>query len=577
TERDILEVIPNLEDEISKLLQNPPFEPFDQEDAKVVALCRWFKKDYMKWVDPIPCASCGGMTESDDKPGTPTEEELAEKGKRVELHKCLDPECGGMRRFVRYGSVKALLRTREGRCVGEWAHLFHCFLQVSKIRARYVWNSEDHVWCEYYSSSQKHWVHVDPCEAAVNQPMLYDQGWGKKQAFCLAYGRDGAEDVTPVYVSDFSTDCQIRRRDKGWPEFQLEQSLKDDTTLCRLQLPLSERLLLLQIDKNQADWVAEAPIRLKQSQKERLNGRISGPEKWRKARDELGLPESNMSKPKIRMKMPLGYQTFGNPIWSEKEGLILTSGPDQTSALYSLQPVSQSTSWKLVMDFKFEAPIEAGESGAADGIAVVFSSERKLGEGGFGLGYSGIGKQGDFAIEIDTYLSQDHAQDPPIPHISIHSPLNAHHRNSLSCSLPGQIPFLSDGILHTLEIYFKASSRHVRVYLQLRSTSDDINLDRRDGEGSLMDIEQDEKRIELKVCDAFIPFSEGDWFLGFTGSCGGLWQRVSSSFSFFSIYTPNNLHFFARQTDGGGVSIITHESLIRRFLMGWSLWDDGVS
>jgi peptide-N4-(N-acetyl-beta-glucosaminyl)asparagine amidase len=45
------------------------------------------------------------------------------------------------------------------------------------------------------------WVHLDPCEAAVDQPLLY-QSWGKNQTYILAYSADGVEDVTLLYTSD---------------------------------------------------------------------------------------------------------------------------------------------------------------------------------------------------------------------------------------------------------------------------------------------------------------------------------------------------------------------------------------
>jgi hypothetical protein len=48
-----------------------------------------------------------------------------------------------------------------GLMTGEWAQLFYVFLLAAGIEARYVWNSEDHVWTEYWSPELKHWVHVD--------------------------------------------------------------------------------------------------------------------------------------------------------------------------------------------------------------------------------------------------------------------------------------------------------------------------------------------------------------------------------------------------------------------------------
>lgn len=132
----------------------------------------------MKWIDPIPCPRCGGTTRATGATA-PTPSEASEGGGRVELHQCIDLGCGAVRRFVRYGKIGALLRTREGRC-GEWAHLFYAFLRVAGVEARYVWNrsvlvqrfeftggdadvsSEDHVWAEYWSPWKEHWVHVDP-------------------------------------------------------------------------------------------------------------------------------------------------------------------------------------------------------------------------------------------------------------------------------------------------------------------------------------------------------------------------------------------------------------------------------
>ena len=73
----------------------------------------------MKWIDPIKCPKCAGPTESD---GTdePTTEERDKGGGRVEIHKCIKSDCGGVRRFVRYNKYQTLMHTREGRC-GEWA------------------------------------------------------------------------------------------------------------------------------------------------------------------------------------------------------------------------------------------------------------------------------------------------------------------------------------------------------------------------------------------------------------------------------------------------------------------------
>lgn len=109
-----------------------------ETDDFVLALARWFKSDYMTWIDPVPCPACQGPTKGTGSTN-PTEAERSEGGGRVELHQCIRGGCGATRRFVRYGQIRPLMRTREGRC-GEWAHLFYAFLRVAGVEARYIWN-----------------------------------------------------------------------------------------------------------------------------------------------------------------------------------------------------------------------------------------------------------------------------------------------------------------------------------------------------------------------------------------------------------------------------------------------------
>lgn len=55
------------------------------------------------------------------------------------------------------------------------------------------------VWAEVLLEGS--WVHVDPCEAAVNEPFIYES-WGKKPTYVLAYTVDSVCDVTHCYVKD---------------------------------------------------------------------------------------------------------------------------------------------------------------------------------------------------------------------------------------------------------------------------------------------------------------------------------------------------------------------------------------
>ena len=60
------------------------------------------------------------------------------------------------------------------------------------------------VWTEARVGAE--WIHIDPCEAAVNEPLIY-QGWGKNQTFIFAYKKEnsdkgvGMDDVTNPHSS----------------------------------------------------------------------------------------------------------------------------------------------------------------------------------------------------------------------------------------------------------------------------------------------------------------------------------------------------------------------------------------
>jgi Transglutaminase-like superfamily len=103
------------------------------------------------------------------------------KAMRTELYQC--HVCHGFTRFPRYNSVRHVLDHRRGRC-GEYAMLLYRTLQYLGHDARWVVDWADHVWAEVFLNGQ--WVHLDPCEAAVDEPLLYQQ-WGKRQVYIVAF------------------------------------------------------------------------------------------------------------------------------------------------------------------------------------------------------------------------------------------------------------------------------------------------------------------------------------------------------------------------------------------------------
>ncbi|KAJ7415446.1 Peptide-N(4)-(N-acetyl-beta-glucosaminyl)asparagine amidase [Willisornis vidua] len=159
----------------------------NEEDFLLLELLDWFKTSFFHWVNSLPCSRCGGQTEPKSDYLLPTEEDLRWNASRVENHYC--NQCQFCNRFPRYNNPEKLLETRRGRC-GEWANCFTLCCRAVGFEARYVWDYTDHVWTEVYSSSQKRWLHCDPCENVCDKPLLYETGWGKKLSYIIAFSKD---------------------------------------------------------------------------------------------------------------------------------------------------------------------------------------------------------------------------------------------------------------------------------------------------------------------------------------------------------------------------------------------------
>lgn len=111
----------------------------------------------------------------------------------TEVYQC--GACSALTRFPRFNEPATLLRTCRGRC-GEWANAFTCCCRAAGFSARHVRDWTDHVWTEVYLPSRGRWVHADPCEEALDAPLMYEQGWGKKLTYVIAFAADHAVDVT---------------------------------------------------------------------------------------------------------------------------------------------------------------------------------------------------------------------------------------------------------------------------------------------------------------------------------------------------------------------------------------------
>jgi hypothetical protein len=153
--------------------------------------------------------SNGDNTDTDDHPDNPNHEhedddddehqtfvgyiypddvELQGKASRTEIYHC--HQCQSFTRFPRYNSVTHVIEHNRGRC-GEYSMLLYRVLRALGHEARWVVDWADHVWAEVAvhgddGSGSRRWVHLDPCEAAVDENFIY-QGWGKKQTYILGF------------------------------------------------------------------------------------------------------------------------------------------------------------------------------------------------------------------------------------------------------------------------------------------------------------------------------------------------------------------------------------------------------
>ena len=70
--------------------------------------------------------------------------------------------------------------------------LYRILRALGHERVRWVVDWSDHVWVEARLGGAGavptggRWVHLDPCEAAVDEPLLYE-GWGKNQTYIVAF------------------------------------------------------------------------------------------------------------------------------------------------------------------------------------------------------------------------------------------------------------------------------------------------------------------------------------------------------------------------------------------------------
>ncbi|CAD7966194.1 unnamed protein product [Amoebophrya sp. A25] len=268
----------------------------DFPTAFLEVLVSWFKHRFMKWPEANPpSVHCPGGKCKPAGACQSNESEQIFDAQNTELYSCL--ETRREQRFPRYNNVFKLLETRMGRC-GEWANTFAAMLRAVGFETRYIADTTDHVWNEVWLPSKSRWVHVDPCEASIDAPLLYEQGWGKKLEYIFGYARDHCLDVSRRYTKkgvpaltrhNFASEQELRNI------FAVARSFLEDEDQASLRGVPAEKRQARQALLDRRRGEEEAHLRGLHEQynanevdAKNLNARESGDQAWRMGRQEMG-------------------------------------------------------------------------------------------------------------------------------------------------------------------------------------------------------------------------------------------------------------------------------------------------
>ena len=101
-------------------------------------------------------------------------------------------------KIVRHNDPLEILGFGKGRC-GEFSILFTAICLAHNYRARLILDMTDHVWTEVWDNRQERWVHVDPSEKRIDNPLMYVRDWKKNLTEVYALENGNVENVTRRY------------------------------------------------------------------------------------------------------------------------------------------------------------------------------------------------------------------------------------------------------------------------------------------------------------------------------------------------------------------------------------------
>ncbi|RWS05480.1 peptide-N(4)-(N-acetyl-beta-glucosaminyl)asparagine amidase-like isoform X1 [Dinothrombium tinctorium] len=297
--RTVVNVVPvdKINDEVkrkrSALKSKCEGEAYDvsQRDLFVFELLAWFKHSFFSWFDKPRCDRCSNLEMRFDSYQKPTAEEISGAASKVECYKC--SSCLQHYRFPRYNDPLKLLHTRQGRC-GEWANCFSAILYALDFDARFILEFGDHVWVEVYSDSQKRWIHCDPCENAIDSPLMYEHGWNKQLTYCLAFSCNEIQDVTWRYTSKYKE--VMRRRAHQCREHWVSHLMLKVSEILQAGYSQEQKQKFMERRLNELVEFIWIPNQEKVVSENELKGRQSGSLLWRIQRGEV---DSNITNKEV--------------------------------------------------------------------------------------------------------------------------------------------------------------------------------------------------------------------------------------------------------------------------------------
>lgn len=98
----------------------------------------------------------------------------------------------------RHDDPLEILAYGRGRC-GEFSILFTALCLSHGYKARLILDMSDHVWTEVWDQTKDRWMHVDPSEKRIDDPLMYERDWKKNLFRVYAFENGEVEDVTKNY------------------------------------------------------------------------------------------------------------------------------------------------------------------------------------------------------------------------------------------------------------------------------------------------------------------------------------------------------------------------------------------